>query len=343
MTKKKTIHVAVGMIINAQGQLLLGNRPADKPWPGWWELPGGKIEAGESVIEALTRELDEELGIQVTHCTPWVSYLHEYPKNFVHLSFCRVTQWHGTATGREGQALAWVEPEGPINIGPVLPATEPPLRWLQLPSRYLLSHIGEASQLNEWLHRLDAALRSGIRLVQFREPEWEATASSADQREALKTAFLKTLALCHQFGAQCLINSVHPKEWWSLADGVHLRATDARHLASQVATPLTADIAHADPAVGVANSALVAVSAHNEDDIAAAIALNASFVVIGHVLATPSHPNETPLGWERFQELAQAAGRPAFAIGGQSEQHFAQATQASAHGIAGIRQLVSNL
>ena len=132
---KPTLEVAVGVLLNQHGQVLLGKRPADKPWPGWWELPGGKIEAGESVIQALVRELREELGIETTHAHPWVTYTHEYPKNFVKLSFCLVREWEGEPQCLEGQELAWVNPKGPLEVGPVLPATEPPLKWLQLPER----------------------------------------------------------------------------------------------------------------------------------------------------------------------------------------------------------------
>ena len=74
---KPFIDVAVGIILRPDGQILLGQRPADKPWPGWWELPGGKIEAGETVLQALARELEEELGIQVIDSAPWVTYVHE--------------------------------------------------------------------------------------------------------------------------------------------------------------------------------------------------------------------------------------------------------------------------
>src|SRR5690606_35106195 len=93
LMSKPFIDVAAGMILRADGSLLLAERPADKPWAGWWELPGGKIEPGETTLEALGRELKEELDIDVTHATPWVTYTHEYPKNIVRLAFCKVTGW----------------------------------------------------------------------------------------------------------------------------------------------------------------------------------------------------------------------------------------------------------
>src|SRR5690606_36735538 len=98
---KPFIKVAAGLILRPDGQLLLAQRPSDKPWAGWWELPGGKIEAGESTLEALARELQEELGIQITDASPWVTYTHEYPKNIVQLAFCRVYGWTGTPAGLE--------------------------------------------------------------------------------------------------------------------------------------------------------------------------------------------------------------------------------------------------
>ena len=70
---KPEIFVAAGLILKPDGSLLLGQRPADKPWPGWWELPGGKIEAGETVLQALARELKEEIDIDVTEASPWVN------------------------------------------------------------------------------------------------------------------------------------------------------------------------------------------------------------------------------------------------------------------------------
>lgn len=314
---KPYIRVAAGLILDGRGRLLLGQRPEGKPWAGWWELPGGKIEVGESIEQALTRELHEELGIQATRIYPWVTYVHEYPKNIVELAFCQVTAWEGTPHGLENQNLAWVDSQDPTDVGPLLPATEPPLRWLQLPTRYLISDINSPERIPTFMERLDAALKAGLRLVQFREPDWTGTV------DALHSAFLEVLACCHRHGAQCLINSAHPQAWWVNADGVHLRAADAQRLAAKGTRQRP--------------FGLLGVSVHNPDEIQAARALNADFVVLGHVLETPSHADTDALGWERFGQWAALAGRPVFALGGQSTNTAETARTYGAHGIAAIR------
>lgn len=337
---KPRIHVAVGLLLRDDGKVLFGQRPSDKPWAGWWELPGGKVEVGETVLEALCRELKEELDITPRHATPWIEYVHEYPHNIVCLAFYKVHAWSGEEKGLEGQTLQWLTPGWPLSVAPVLPAAEPPMRWLGLPNRYLLSQIGGESHTDTWLERLESALEDGLQLVQFREPAWEQQAAvDPEQRKILYQAWLATRALCWKYGARCLINSVHPKDWWSEGDGVHLRAQDAQQWAAQANAGLKADVAQADPVLGLADNALVGVSAHDQADIAAAIRLNASFVVIGHVLPTASHPGEPGMGWDQFQSLAWQAGRPVFAIGGQSQGTLTKATEHGAHGIAGIRHI----
>jgi len=311
---KPFIDVAAGLILRADGALLLADRPEGKPWSGWWELPGGKIEAGESVMQALSRELKEELDIDITHATPWVTFTHEYPSNIVRLAFCKVTGWTGEPTGMEGQRLAWIDPHGPLTVGPVLPATEPPLRWLRLPDRYLITAIGNAHSLPAFLDTLRAALANGIKLVQYREPGWD------DEQ-----AFEEVLLACRQYGARCLVNSCHPASWWLKADGVHLRAADAKQYASDK--------------VAVNDYGLIGVSAHTPEDLAAARHLNADFVVLGHVLNTPSHPQSPGMGWDAFTVLAAQAGLPVYAIGGQSAETLETAKQHGAHGIAGIRHI----
>ncbi|WP_300647140.1 Nudix family hydrolase [Paenalcaligenes sp.] len=323
------VRVAVGVILDPMGHVLLGSRPADKPWPHWWELPGGKIETNESVPQALIRELHEEIGIHATTLLPWIRYIHHYPRSTVELNFYQVTEWQGTPTPQENQQLAWCHPDQPIplTIGPILPATFPILRWLRLPKHYLLSNIGQKSGVSIWLEKLHQALQQGVRLVQFREPAWE---NNHPNDPDCLAALQQTVDLCHQWGALCLLNSIHPWDWVGYADGLHLRSHDAARLAQNQ---------HAAP---INKRQLLAVSAHHAQDIKHAQQLNSDFVVIGHVLDTPSHPNQPALGWERFYELAQQAGRPAFAIGGQSPTTFKQAQTFGAHGIAGIRQLITD-
>lgn len=328
---KPTLEVAVGVLLNQHGQVLLGKRPADKPWPGWWELPGGKIEAGESVIQALVRELREELGIETTHAHPWVTYTHEYPKNFVKLSFCLVREWEGEPQCLEGQELAWVNPKGPLEVGPVLPATEPPLKWLQLPERYLITNIDEPARLPAYLEQLEQALQQGPALVQFREPAW---AARPDAEFHLHQAFLQVVNLCQRYQARCLVNSLHPESWWDHADGVHLRASDAQALSAKCHDTLTTF-----PAI---SKGLIGISTHNESDIEIARKIQADFLVLGHVLETSSHPGDPGMGWARFASLAEQAGLPVFAIGGQSAKTLADARNHGAHGIAGIRHMLDN-
>lgn len=350
---KPFVDVAAGLILRSRNELLLAERPGDKPWSGWWELPGGKIEPGETVLEALARELKEELDIQVTESARWVTHVHEYPKTIVRLSFCKVTAWEGTPAGIEGQQLAWVRTDRPLEIGPLLPATEPPLRWLQLPDRYLITSIGSAENLTSFLQQLENTLSHRKMLIQFREPEWASHAPTAD----IKTAFDAVLQICRQAGSPCLINSVHPESWWHQADGVHFRAQDATAILNKeravpegiLSSPdeqddqgidrNTREYALTRKATHLAPRRLVGVSAHNKDELKTARNLGADFAVVGHVLETPSHPGQEPLGWQRFSTLAFEAGLPVYAIGGQSSGILPVAHRHGAHGIAGIRFL----
>lgn len=121
--------VAVGILTRASdGALLLTSRPPGKVRAHWWEFPGGKIEAGESVAQALRRELQEELGITIADCTLWRTTGHDYPHARVRLHWCRVTAWTGELQMREGQSMAWQQL--PLTVRPVLEGALPALQWL---------------------------------------------------------------------------------------------------------------------------------------------------------------------------------------------------------------------
>jgi len=112
-------------IVDGQRQLLFAQRPPGKAYAGYWEFPGGKIEAGESVIDALIREIDEELGIHIRSATLWRSERFSYEHAHVELNFCRTADWSGEPHGREGQAFAWQAPTA-IMVAPLLPALHAP-------------------------------------------------------------------------------------------------------------------------------------------------------------------------------------------------------------------------
>lgn len=128
MSARPVTEVAVGVVVRADGSFLLGQRPDGKPYAGYWEFPGGKIEVGETVAQALARELDEELGIAVHACAPWRVLEHDYPHAYVRLHFYKVTDWSGDPVGREGQAFCWATV--PVAVAPLLPATVPVVAWL---------------------------------------------------------------------------------------------------------------------------------------------------------------------------------------------------------------------
>ena len=121
------VDVAVGVLIDATGRFLLTSRPEGKVYAGWWEFPGGKLEAGESVVDALARELHEELGIVVGEVRSWNITRMDYAHARVRLHFCKVSSWTGAFEMREGQQMAWQTL--PVTVAPVLPGTLPVLDW----------------------------------------------------------------------------------------------------------------------------------------------------------------------------------------------------------------------
>jgi len=125
---RAVVDVAVGVLIRADGDFLLTSRPADKVYAGYWEFPGGKFESGESVQQALQRELHEELGILIDQIEPWRQELVDYPHALVRLHFCKVWAWSGALQMREAQSFAWQRL--PVSVSPVLPGTVPVLQWL---------------------------------------------------------------------------------------------------------------------------------------------------------------------------------------------------------------------
>ena len=129
VAERTPVDVAVGVLFDPDGRFLLTSRPSGKVYAGYWEFPGGKLEPGESVEDALRRELHEELGIVIGAVRPWKIELVDYAHARVRLHFCKVFDWSGAFEMRERQQMSWQRL--PVAVDPVLPGTLPVLRWLE--------------------------------------------------------------------------------------------------------------------------------------------------------------------------------------------------------------------
>ena len=132
---RSLVQVAVGVLVRADGSFLLTSRPEGKAYAGYWEFPGGKLEAGETVEQALRRELQEEIGITIQDCTLWKTERIDYPHTLVQLNFCKVTQWNGELQMLESQSFAWQQL--PVAMTPVLPGTLPVLQWFAQEQKFV--------------------------------------------------------------------------------------------------------------------------------------------------------------------------------------------------------------
>ena len=128
MAERAPVDVAVGVLIDPDGRFLITSRPNGKVYADHWEFPGGKVEAGETVEQALRRELHEELGIMIGPAQPWKTTLHDYAHALVRLHFCKVFEWRGEFEMREAQRMTWQTL--PVAVKPLLPGTLPVLAWL---------------------------------------------------------------------------------------------------------------------------------------------------------------------------------------------------------------------
>ena len=127
-SERSVVDVAVGILISPKGEYLLTSRPEGKEYAGYWEFPGGKVEAGESIEQALRRELQEEIGVTIGPASTWREQLVDYPHALVRLHFCKVRAWSGALHMHEGQRSSWESL--PVQCAPVLPGTVPVLQWL---------------------------------------------------------------------------------------------------------------------------------------------------------------------------------------------------------------------
>ncbi len=307
----KVIDVAAGVLLRPDRSFLLASRPDGKVYAGYWEFPGGKLEAGETAFEALKRELIEELGITVTAATPWLVQTFTYPHATVRLHFFRVSAWQGELHSHEKQSFAWQIP-GALNVSPILPANGPILRGLAQPDILAFSNVFELGE-DQFMHRLEARLTQGMVRLVLREPHLELAAYHRLAR--------KVLSLVHAHHGTLILHKHLELACEMGADGIHLPARD---LAALERRPHGLD--------------WIGTSTHNHSELENAMRLGVDYAVLGHVNVTRSHPGESPLGWSGFGKIvSQGWPFPIYAIGGMHMPDIATAQQHGAHGIAMLR------
>lgn len=307
---KKIVNVAAAVITRGtaeEQEFLLGQRAPGTFYPGYWEFPGGKVEAGESAHDAVVRELTEELGLQVHTAWPWITREHVYEHAHVRLHFFEVPQWSGEIRDHVHSALAWQRADA-LEVAPMLPANGPILKALRLP-RCMGITQAHAIGIDAQLAALDGALARGLRCVQLREPD-------VALRETLAHA---ALPRCRAAGALFLVNGDLDLARRIGADGVHLPAR------------LTCDLADRP------DFEWVGASCHTREELETAARLGLDYAVLGPVAPTATHPGQPTLGWTRFADLSRELPLPVLAIGGLGAAHMPAARAAGAHGIASIR------
>ena len=306
MSEPGIVRVAVAVLQRPDGRVLLAQRLPGTPYPGYWEFPGGKLEAGESAGAALVRELHEELGIDVLRSAPWLVQRYAYPHAEVELSFFRVFGWRGEPHGRLGQALAWQTP-GAFDVTPLLPANTVVLRALELPPIYGISMAEELGE-DEFLRRAQRAIAGGLRLIQLREKSWPV--------ERVRRLAGRLVPMARSAGARVLLNGEVALAVELGCDGVHWTSAALREASTRPA--------------GI----LCAASCHDSAELARTGELGLDFAVLGPVAATLSHPDARPLGWARVAQLLRATPLPVYALGGLATGDLETAVTHGAHGVA---------
>ena len=328
MNAPNITHAAVGVIQREDGYVLLGERPTGKPWSGYWEFPGGKVEEGETPIQALVRELQEELGIKVKSQYPWLTRTFDYPAKYnsqgeldspaktVKLHFFIVTQWDGEPHGLESQVLSWQSPDD-LTVSPMLPANAPIFSALSLPNVYAITNLSELGE-RLFFERLEIALEKGLRMIQIREKQLS--------RDDLLAFSIKVISMAKPYGAKVFLNASDVALTANVA--LKIKATGL-HLSSNALMQL-----QAKPA-----GMLCGASCHNQGELAHAAALGLDYVMMSPVQPTLSHPDTKALGWNKFAELIADYSLPVYALGGMELTALHQANSVGAHGIAMLRNV----
>ncbi len=308
----KVIKVVAGVIQRDENQVLLSQRLPGTHLEGLWEFPGGKIEQGETPKQALSRELNEELGIDIVTSVPLMIVRHQYPDKNIELHIREVMGWENEIAAREKQPLQWIGIDKLHEIK--MPAADKPaITALKLPRVYQITP--ECKDVAAYLEFIRKALKNRSKFIQIRAKNLSS--------KSLQDLISKVNTLKHRNRAIISVNSGNEGRDISTAG-----ALDGLHLSSSHLTALTTRPAEL-------NGFLFA-SCHNSEEIRQAEEIAVDMICLSPLYATDSHPGSKLLGEDAFAKLVASTNLPVYALGGIQPEHMAKLRELGAAGIAGI-------
>ena len=303
----KTIKAVVGVLHNKDQQMLIAKRQSHQFMGGFWELPGGKIEHGESPEVAISRELNEELGIIVDKLSLHQTMVYQYTDRIVELSIYNIDNYLNTPKGVEGQEIAWVSVEN-LNSYKLLPTMKSFINSITLPKQYWITPSSN-HQSDQWIKKFEEKLKQGIKLIQLRS------------KTKLDITFIEELHnKCKHNNINLLLNTVDKSFHEAYCDGWHITTGEMFDLKSRPC----------------ANNKLLGASTHDLTEALKAQDLGADFIVISPVQATQTHPDTVPIGWDAAKEVVDKLNIPVYFLGGMTLNDLDKTLKLGAQGIAGV-------
>jgi len=303
----KIIKAVVGVLRNESGQLLIAKRQDHQFMAGFWELPGGKIEDGETTEETIIRELNEELGIKVNALSLHQTMQHTYADRTVELCIYNIDQYQNTPLGIEGQQIAWVSIQDLKNYR-LLPTMKTFISSITLPNKYWITPSTN-HQSESWMKKFDEKITQDISLIQLRS------------KTMLDNHFIAELHdKCKQHNVKLLINTIDKSFDEPHCDGWHITTGEMLKLNKNPCD----------------ENKLLGASTHSLDEALKAQEIGADFVVISPVQATQTHPDTIPIGWKAAEEVVRKLNIPVYFLGGMGLEDLDKTLKIGAQGIAGV-------
>ncbi len=314
---RREIPIVVGLVRGAARKILISKRKVGALEGGLWEFPGGKIEDGEPPLQALARELEEEVGVLPSVAVPTLSYTYSHKCYDLKFFVYDVPKWSGTVNPREEQEILWASDYELENYD--MPMPNKPLKIATILPRYSLVTASFVGDEEAYLRRIELCLMGGVRLIQFRP--------QVSDKILLSRLAQRVSILCKKFNALVMLNIAMVadqfQELVQYFDGVHFPSQELLTLTKRP----------------VPSSILISASCHNQVEILRAQEIGLDFVYLSPVLPPISHLVSTHLGWKKSADLVRDASLPVYALGGMKPSNISTACSIGLHGISMVSGL----